>query len=132
MNQIKSMSFIMIITVLSLVMQLFIINSVMAQSTNTTPPQNRNNTMLIVNLKNHTISLVDTRTNETLGVTELKLKPVTNNTTNESLTINPSNTTSSKILSPENTTTNETLVKNTANATTNENLTEKFSSLQGK
>jgi len=122
----------MIITVLSLVVQVLIINSVMAQSANTTLAQNPNNTRLIVNLKNHTITLVDTRTNETLGVTELKLKPVTNNTTNESLTINPGNTTSSKILSPENTTTNETLVKNTANATTKENLTEKFSSLQGK
>ena len=62
--------------------------------------QNTNNTKLIVNLKNRTISVVDTTTNETIS---------TRNFT----------TTSG----------NTTLSGNTGNMTTNDTLTEKFNEL---
>jgi hypothetical protein len=80
----------------------------MAQGSNTTSAQNRNNTKLIVDLKNHTITLIDITTNETISVKNLTPIEGANTTSNESLTTN------------------------TENATTNENLTDKFNDLQGK
>ena len=45
-----------------------VISPVMAQGPNTTLAQNRNNTKLVVDFKNHTISIIDTITNETISV----------------------------------------------------------------
>jgi hypothetical protein len=132
MDRIKWTSFIVLTTGLVLVIQLLIVNLVMAQAPNKTLPQNPNTTKLIMNLKNHTITVVDTRTNETIGVMNLTPKPGANMTANETLTTNAGNTTTNENLTPENTTINETLTKNTGNATTNVNLTAKFNALQNK
>ncbi|MGI0031301.1 MAG: hypothetical protein ACRD80_06930 [Nitrososphaeraceae archaeon] len=104
MNQIKWTSFIVFTSLLALVIQLLIISPVMAQGPNTTSAENRNNTKLVVNFKNHTISIVDTITNETISV-----KPFPKETGNM--------------------TTNETLSGSIGNMTTNDNLTEKFKEL---
>ena len=132
MEGIKWTSFIVLPTLLTLVMQLFTINPVMAQDSNTTLAQNSNNTKLIVDLKNHTITTIDKTTNETISVKKFTPIEVANTTTNESLTTNIENATIDEILTPENTTTNETLTTNSENATTSENLTAKFNALQGK
>jgi hypothetical protein len=132
MEGIKWTSFIVLTTLLTLVIQLLIINPVMAQDSNTTLAQNRNNTKLIVDLKNHTITTIDTTTNETISVKKFTPIEVANTTTNESLTTNSENATSNGNLAPEKTTINETLTTNSENATTNENLTAKFNALQGK
>ena len=79
----------------------------MAQSQNTTLPQDTNNTRAIWNMKDRTITLVDPTTNETKII--------------GSFAVNTGNAT-----------TNETLTTNTGNATTNANLTAKFNALQGK
>ena len=70
---------------------------------NATSPHYTNNTRAIVDLKNHTITLIDTTTNETISVKNFTPK-VGNTTTNQNLT---------------------------GNTTTKENLTAKFKSLQG-
>ena len=75
-----------------------------AQMQNTTLPQNTNNTKQIVNLKDRTITLVNTTTNETISV-----KPIPETTGNM--------------------TANKTLSGTAANMTANDNLTEKFSEL---
>ena len=132
MEGIKWTSFIVLTTLLTLVIQLLVINPVMAQESNTTLAQNRNNTKLIVDLKSHTITTIDTTTNETISVKKFTPIEVANTTTNESLTTNIENATIDEILTPENTTTNETLRENMGNTTTNINLTAKFNALQGK
>lgn len=81
-----------LIIVLSIAIQL-IINPVTAQPPNNTMAQDRNNTKLIVNLKNQTITLVDIRTNETIGVKNMTLKPAANTTTDENIMANLENTT---------------------------------------
>lgn len=124
-------SFIVLTTVVALVIQLLIISPVMAQGPNTTSAQNRNNTKLIVDLKNHTITLVNTTTNETISVKNLTPKAAVNTTTDENIITNAINATNGN-LTPEKTTINETLTTNTENATTNGNLTAKFNALQGK
>jgi hypothetical protein len=75
-----------------------------AQMQNTTLPHNTNNTKQIVNLKDRTITLVNTTTNETISV-----KPIPETTGNM--------------------TANETLSGTAANMTANNNLTEKFREL---
>mgnify|MGYP003576456822 CR=1 FL=1 len=158
MEGIKWTSFVVLTTLLTLVIQLLIINPVMAQDSNTTLAQNSNNTKLIVDLKNHTITTIDTTTNETISVKKFMPIEVANTTTNESLTTNIENATIDEILTPEMETVNETLTTNQAgnattngnltpemetvnetlttneaeNATTNINLTDKFDALQGK
>ena len=132
MESIKWTSLIVLPTLLTLVIQLLIINPVMAQDSNTPLAQNSNKTKLIVDLKNHTITTIDTTTNETISVKKFTPIEVANTTTNESLTTNIENATADEILTPENTTTNETLTTNSENATTSENLTAKFNALQGK
>ena len=132
MEDIKWTSFIVLTTLLTLVIQLLVINPVMAQDSNTTLAQNRNNTKLVVDLKNQTITTIDTTTNETINVKKFTPIEVANTTTNESLTTNTENATIDETLTPENTTTNETLTSNSENATTSENLTAKFNALQGK
>ena len=80
--------------------------------------QNTNNTKLIVNVKNHTISVVDTRTNETISTRNFATTP-------EKMT---TNSTLSGI--EGNMTANSTLPGILGNASTSKvNLTEKFSSL---
>ena len=87
---------------------------------NATSPHYTNNTRAIVDLKNHTITVIDTTTNETLSVRSFT-EAAANTTTNQSLSG-----------TAENMTANETLTTNTGNATTNVNLTDKFNALQGK
>ena len=80
--------------------------------------QNTNNTKLIVNVKNHTISVVDTRTNETISTRSFATTPE-NMTTNNTLSGIEGNMT-----------TNNTLSGILGNVSTNKiNLTEKFNSL---
>lgn len=82
-------------------------------------------------MKNHTISIIDPKTNQIVSVMKFTPNASANTTITETLTTNAGNATGEKF-TPENTTTNEILTKNTGNATTNENLTNKFSALQGK
>ena len=110
-------SFVVLTTALPLVMQLFMLNFVMAQVQNTTLTENQNNTRMIVNLKNNTLTLIDKTTNETISVKNL--------TTNQ--TISVTNFTGDR----GNATTNETLTTIPENATINDNLTAKFKELQG-
>jgi DNA-binding beta-propeller fold protein YncE len=106
--------FIVFSIVLALLTHLLIINSIMAQAPNTSLAQN-NNTLRIVDLKNHTISIIDPKTNQIVRV--------------ENFT---GNATASEIPAPENITINERLANNSGNASTNVNLTAKFDGLQGK
>jgi hypothetical protein len=155
MERIRWMSFILLSTVLALVIQLPIINSVMAQAPNTSLAYNPN-TSRIVDLKNHTITIVDKKTDQPVSVCKFTPLEAANKTTNntlttyignvttcenltpvkptinETLTANTGNATTSEVLTPEKTTTNETLTANTGNATTNESLKTKFDTLQGK
>jgi hypothetical protein len=108
-----------------------LVGSVMAQSDNMTS-ENSNNTQRIVNMKDRTVSLINTTTNETISVKEFMPEAALNTTTNQNIITNASNATTNENLTPENTTTNETLTANTENATNNVNLTAKFNSLQGK
>ncbi len=130
MERLRWTRFIVLSTVLALVIQLLIINSVMAQAPNTSLAQN-NDTIRIVDPKNHTISIIDPKTNQIVSVTNFTPTEAANTTTNDTLTTNAGNATTSEILTPENTATNETLTTNTGNATTNENLTAEFNDLQG-
>jgi hypothetical protein len=154
-ERIRSTSFIVLSTVFALVIQLLIINSVMAQAANTSLAYNPN-TSRIVDLKNHTITVIDKKTHQPVSVCKFtpieaanmttnntlstnignvttceNLTPV-NPTINETLTANAGNATTSEVLTPEKTTTNETLTANAGNATTNESLKTKFDDLQGK
>jgi len=81
-----------LIAVLSIAMQVMI-NPVTAQIPNATMAQDRNNTKLIVNLKNQTITLVDIKTNETIAVKNMTLKTAANTTTDKNNTGNLENTT---------------------------------------
>jgi len=141
-------SLIVVTAMFALVTQLFIISPAMAQDRNTTSAQNRDNTKLIVDLKNNTITLLNTTTNETISVKEYMPEAPLNTTTIENITTNQENaidgtTTIENIttnqenatngnLTPENTIKNETLTENNKNTTTNVNLTSKFNALQGK
>jgi len=94
-----------------------IVNLMMVQAQNATLPLNTNNTRAIWNLKNQTITLVNTTTNETISVNPFPEK-VGNMTTNET----PSG-------SIGNMTTNETPSGSIGNMTTNDSLSEKFTEL---
>ena len=117
MKSIKWTNSILLLTLLALIVQLLIISPGLAQDTNTTLTQNRNNTKMIVDLKNQTKSLVDTTTNETISIKKFTPEEAANMTA---------------FLAPENATTDETLTTDMDNATTNVNLTDKFNALQGK
>lgn len=77
--------------------QLVIINSVLAQTPNTSLAQ-KNETLRIVDSKNGTISIIDPKTDQIISV--------------ENFT---GNATSSNFLTPEKTTINETLTANKGN-----------------
>jgi len=115
----------MLSTVLALAIQLLIINSVMAQAPNTSLAYNPNTTR-IVDLKNHTITIIDKKTDQPVSI--CKFTPIEA----ASMTTNIGNVTTCENLTPENTTTTKTLTTDTDNATTNVNLTDKFNTLQGK
>ena len=121
-------SIILLTTGLALIIQLLIISPALAQDTNTTSAQN-DSTIKIVDPKNHTITIIDTRTNQPISVSNFTPTEAVNTTT---LPTNAANPTTSEILTPEKPTVNDTLTTNTGNATTNDNLTAKFNALQGK
>ena len=131
MERLNWTSFIMLYTVLVLVIQLLIINSVMAQAANPSLAYNPN-TSRIVDAKNHTITIIDKKTNQPISICKFPPREAANMTTNNTLTTNIANATTCENLTPVQPTINETLTMNTKNATTNENLTNKFSALQGK
>ena len=131
MERIRWTSFIVLSTVLALVIQLLIINSVMAQAPNTSLPYNPNTTRY-VDLINHTITIIDPKTNQPVMVCNFTPIEAANMTTNNTLTTNIRNVTTCENLTPVKPTINETLTANTGNATTNINLTDKFETLQGK
>jgi hypothetical protein len=155
MERLNGTSTIMLSSVLALVIQLLIINSVMAQAPNPSLAYNPN-TSRVVDAKNHTITIIDKKTHQTISVcnfTPIESANMTTNNTvttnignattcenltpvkptfNETLTVNTKNATTNENLTPENTTTNNTLTTDMGNATTNEKLTAKFNALQGK
>lgn len=103
----------------SLIILSLMLYSVTAQS------PNPNNTKMIVNLKNHTISVIDKTTNDTIGVRNFTV-PQGNSTSSETVSINKT------LENRQNATTNQTPATNAHNATTNENLTTRLKTLQGK
>jgi hypothetical protein len=116
----------------------------MAQAPNSSLAYNLN-TNRIVDLKNHTITIVDSKTDQPIRVCKFTPIEAANMTTNNTLTTSIGNVTSCENLTPVkptidetittntgNATTNETLTTNMENETTNVNLTDKFSDLQGK
>lgn len=129
MERIRSTSFIVLSTVLALVIQLLIINSVMAQAPNTSLAYNPN-TSRIVDLKNHTITIIDKKTDQPVSVCKFTPREAANMTTNNTLTVRIGNVTTCENLTPVKPIINETLTTDMGNATTNENLTAKFKSLQ--
>ena len=155
MERIRWTSFIVLSTVLALVIQLLIVNSVMAQAPNTTLPYNPNATTH-VDLINRTITVLDPKTDQPVMVCKFTViespKNTTNNTLsknirnitscenltpvkptiNETLTTNMENASTNVNLTPVKPTINETLTTNTGNATTEINLTDKFETLKGK
>ena len=144
MERIRWTSFIVLSTVLALAIQLLIINSVMAQASNTSLAYDPN-TSRIVDSKNHTITIIDKKTHQPVSVCKVTPIGAANMTTNNTLSTNKGIITTCENLTPveptinetltmntKNATTNETLTPNTANATTNDNLTAKFNALQGK
>ena len=144
MERIRWTSFIVLSTVLALVIQLLIINSVMAQAPNASLAYNPNTTR-IMDPENHTITIVDKKTDQPITVCKFTPKEPANMTTNNTGTTTIGNVTSCENLTPVkpaidetlttdtgNATTDETITTNTGNATTNVNLTDKFETLQGK
>jgi hypothetical protein len=127
MERIRWTSFIVLSTVLGLVIQLVIINSVMAQAQNTSLAENRS-ALRIVDLENNTVAMIDPETNQIVNVSNFTGNVISGEIlTPENATINESLTTDTG-----NATTDETLTMDTGNATTEINLTDKFETLQGK
>jgi hypothetical protein len=125
MERLNWTSFIVLSTVLALVIQLLIINSVMAQAPNTSLAYNPN-TSRIADPKNHTITVIDKKTNQPVSVCKFTPIEVGNTTMIR-------NVTACENLTPLKPTINETLTANTKNTTTtNESVTDKFNALQGK
>jgi hypothetical protein len=108
-----------------------------------TVPMPANGTKLLLNMKDHTQTLVNATTNETISV-ERFIVPKGNETANETLPGNAANMTANETLpgNAANMTANETLPGNAANMTANEtlpgnaanmtskvNITEKFKEL---
>jgi hypothetical protein len=150
MERIRLTSFIVLSTVLALVIQLAIINSVMAQAPNTSLAFDPN-TNRIVDWKNHTITIIDKKTDQPIRVCNFTPREAANMTAvsignvttcenltpvkptiNETLTTNMGNATSNVNLTSVKPTINETLTTDMGNATSNVNLTDKFETLQGK
>ena len=118
-------SFIVSSTMLALTVQILIGNSVMAQTPNTSLVQN-NESIKIVDPKNHTISIIDPKTDQVIRVEKF----TGNATSNESLITE--NIKTNEIFTLGKPTINGTLTPNTENVTTSVNLTNKFESFKGK
>ena len=103
----------------------------MAQAPNVSLAYNPN-TSRIVDPENHTITIVDKKTDQPITVCKFTPKEAPNMTTNNTGTIYIGNVTTCENLTPVKSTINETLTTNMENATTNINLTDKFDALQGK
>ena len=109
----------------------------MAQAPNTSLAYDPNTTR-IVDLKNHTITIIDKKTDQPVSICKFTPIETANMTTNignvttcENFTlVKP--TINETLTNTGNATTNETLTTNTGNATTEINLTDKFETLQGK
>jgi hypothetical protein len=120
MQRLNWISFAMFSSVLALVIQLLIINSVMAQAPNPYLAYNPN-TSRIVDAKNHTITIIDKKTHQPISVCKFTPIKAENMTTNNTLTTNKANATTCENLTPVKPTTNETnKMIIPANATTNE------------
>jgi hypothetical protein len=106
----------------------FLINGWMtAKAQIITVPMPANGTKLLLNMKDHTQTLVNATTNETISVEKFIIKNG-NETTNETLPGIGNMTTNETLPGIGNMTTNETL-PGIGNMTTNDNLTEKFKEL---
>jgi len=116
----------------------------MAQAPNTSLAYNPN-TSRIVDSKNHTITIIDKKTDQPITVCKFTPIEAENMTTNNNLTTSMRDKITCENLTPVKPTINETLTTNTGNATTNEtlttymgnattsvNLTDKFNTLQSK
>jgi len=149
MKRLNWTSFIMISSILALVIQFLILNSVIAQAPNPSLAYNPN-TSRIVDVKNHTITIIDKKTDQPISVCKFTPIEAANMTTNNTLTTNIANATTCENLTPVkpitnetnkmiipgkpgNTTTNETnkmiIPGKPGNTTTNENLSERLGKL---
>jgi hypothetical protein len=109
----------------------FLINGWMtAKAQIITVPMPANGTKLLLNMKDHTQTLVNATTNETISV-EKFIVIKGNETANETLPGNAANMTANETLpgNAANMTANETLAGSVGNMTSNINLTEKFKEL---
>jgi hypothetical protein len=84
-----------------------------------------------VDLKNHTITIIDKKTDQPVRVCNFTPKESANITTNNTVAVGIGNVTSCENLTPVKPTIND-LTTDTENATSNVNLTAKFNDLQGK
>ena len=86
--------------------------------------ENRNNTRAIVDLKNHTVTVIDTRTNETISVKNFTVS-TGNNTTNKTATSENISGSTGNMLANE----SKSTINAPENYTGSLNLTEKFKEL---
>jgi hypothetical protein len=95
-----------------------------------TVPMPANGTKLLLNMKDHTQTLVNATTNETISVEKFILIKG-NETANETIPGNAANMTTNETIpgSVGNMTTNETIPGSVGNMSSNINLTEKFKEL---
>jgi hypothetical protein len=101
-----------------------------SQAQDSTSPENADDTRMITNFKDRTITLLNTTTNEIISVRPFP-EDIGNTTTNQTLSGIAENTTTNQTLSgiAENTTTNQTLSGGARNMTSSEFLAEKFREL---
>ena len=97
----------MLSSVLTLVVQLLIINSVMAQAPNPSLTYNHN-TSRIVDVKNNTITIIDKKTDQPISICKFAPIEAANMTTNNTVRTNIANTTTCENLTSVKPTTNET------------------------
>jgi hypothetical protein len=95
----------------------------MAQAPNPSLAYNPN-TSRIVNMENHTITIIDKKTHQPISVCKFPPREATNMTTNKTLTTSRANETTCENLTPVKPTANETnkmiIPDKSGNATTNE------------
>ena len=135
MKRLNWTSFIMLSSILALVIQFLILNSVIAQAPNPSLAYNPN-TSRIVDVKNHTITIIDKKTDQPISVCKFTPIKAENMTTNNTLTTNKANATTCENLTPVKPTTNETNKMiipgkpgQTGNLGNNENLSERLGKL---
>jgi len=130
MTQILLMVLIGITVTFSLSVTFLITGWMTAKAQIITVPMPANDTKLLLNMKDHTQTLVNATTNETISVEKFILIKG-NETTNETLPGNAGNMTANETLpgNAGNMTANETLPGNAGNMTSKVNITEKFKEL---